>query len=232
MANDPVLIRFKALEAKRTRMHKLLSYVFSTLYTDQSESIAVKNFISSEDYFILDTVNSSGREIMWKGFTDENGMYQCLSYEPNVPGVYVCFIGMRNLVGEHTDSRILCPDTPGNEDMNSDVSLYPFPYYEEMPQYEKFLIFRSVLGTRKYYSRDRIIDQVYTRCRHMSLGVYGDDLYRKIDEDVKTAIDSQIMDEINGEFSLRSEALSSSRSFLSVYYRYYEKLYKTTLYDF
>ncbi|MGP6207415.1 hypothetical protein ACNF42_05235 [Cuniculiplasma sp. SKW3] len=232
MANDPVLVRFKNIEGKRTKLHNLISYVFSNLYMDQSESTGVKDFSIFEDHFIMDTVNSWGKEILWKGFINENGMYQCLSFRPDIPGIYVCFVGMGNIASQHTDEKILCPDSSDNQDGEDGISLYPFPYYENMPQYEKFLIFKAILGTKRYYSRDRIIDKIYTKCRHMSLGVYGDNLYRMIEEDVRTAIDSNILVELNGEFSVRSDALTSSRSFLAFYYRYYEKLYKTTLYDF
>lgn len=232
MASDPVLVRFKAIEGKRTKLHNLISYVFSDLYSDQSESMGIKNFSVFEDYFILDVINSSGKEILWKGFINEEGMHQSIAYMPGIPEIYVCFVGMRNIATEFTDSTIVCPDSGEYKDKDGKISLYPFPYYENMPQYEKFLIFKSVLGTKRYYSRDRITDKIYTKCRHMSLGIYGDELYRIIEEDVRTAIDSNIMEEMNGEFSIRSDALTSSRSFLSFYYRYYEKLYKTTLYDF
>ena len=232
MANDPVLIRFRASEGNRTKLHNLISYVFSNLYTDQSESTGIKDFSNHEDHFILDTVTSSGKEMLWKGFIDENGMYQSLSYRPEILAIYVCFVGMRNLATQRTDATIVCPDSGENSDRKDSISLYPFPYYENMPQYEKFLIFKAVLGTKRYYSKDRITEKIYTKCRHMSLGVYGDDLYRMIQDDVRTAIDSNIMIEFNGEFSVRSDALTSSRSFLSFYYKYYEKLYKTTLYDF
>ncbi len=233
MVSDPVLIRFRAEQSERTKLHNLISFAFSTLLMDDSERRAIRKFDLNERSFFIETVDSKGKSLVFKGFIDQPGMMQCLNNVTGGSEVYVCFGSHRNAVSERTDSKVICPESRFNDFQgNYEISLYPFPYHLNMPEYEKYLIFKSILGTKKTLSREKITDTVYGKIRRMSIGIYGDELYSAVMEDVRQGIECGILAGENREYSIRADILTSSRSFLNFYYKYYEKLYKTTLYDF
>lgn len=233
MVSDPVLIRFRQEQSERTKLHKLISFVFSKMLMDDSERRAIKKFEVRERSFFVETGDSKGQTLIFKGFIDQSGMMECLNNFTGGSEVYVCFGSQRNIISERTESKVICPDSRFN-DFNEryEISLYPFPYHLNMPEFEKYLIFKSILGTKKSLSREKLTDTVYGKVRRMSIGIYGDELYSAIMNDVREGIECGVFAGESREYSIRGDVLTSSRSFLNFYYKYYEKLYKTTLYDF
>ncbi len=236
MVHDTLYEKYIRAQNSMSRTHFLASMLYSYLNTERERKITVKDAQFREDSFTVRTVDINGISETWIGFTDR----ESLRIAPGMHNpILICYSKNAHLAERIPHSEILAV-AHGTElrklnaksRLENMLVMHPNPYYEGMPAYGKYLMMKSVAGTGEFYGREEFINSLYDHARKFSFGMNPEDVYGSINRAVEEAISAGIIETRGTSLRLRGKNLGTQKSFNNFYYRYYEKIYKTTLYDF
>ena len=236
MVNDKMYEKYIRAQNTMSRTHFLASMLYSYFNIERERKITVKDAEFREDSFTVRTVDINGISETWVGFADrENLKIAPGTHNPTI----ICYFRNVHTAELIPHSEVLSVVNGAELRKLNDKSLlenmlvmYPFPYYEGMPMYGKYLMMKSVSGTGESYDREEFINSFYDHARKFSFGMNPEDVYGSINRTVDEAISAGIIETKGNKLRLRGKNLGTQKSFNNFYYRHYEKIYKTTLYDF
>ncbi|MCL4357128.1 MAG: hypothetical protein M1460_04610 [Candidatus Thermoplasmatota archaeon] len=236
MVNDKLYEKYIRVQNSMSRTHFLASMLYSYFNMERERKITVKDAEFRVDSFTVRTVDINGISETWIGFTDKESLrIGPGTHNPTV----VCYSKNVHMAERIPHSEIMSV-VNGTElrKLNAESRLenmlvmHPLPYYEGMPMYGKYLMMKSVSGTVELYDREEFINSFYDYARKFSFGMNPEDVYSSVNRTVDEAISAGIIETKGNKLRLRGKNLVTQKSFNNYYYGHYEKIYKTTLYDF
>ena len=236
MVNDKLYEKYIRVQNSMSRTHFLASMLYSYFNTERERKITVKDAEFRADSFTVRTVDINGISETWIGFTDR----ESLRIGPGTHNpTMVCYSKNVHMAERIPHSEIMSV-VNGTElrklnaksRLENMLVMHPLPYYEGMPMYGKYLMMKSVSGTVELYDREEFINSFYDHARKFSFGMNPEDVYSSVNRTVDEAISAGIIETKGNKLRLRGKNLGTQKSFNNFYYRHYEKIYKTTLYDF
>ena len=241
LETDPILIQLHNDEKEKSKIHTLLSGTFSYLESAENNSVAVKSFKCTRGHFVLETLDSKGTTVAWNGFSRKNrgvpaGLLPSGEMVMNVllgrnAGIDLDPTKNYMIVSERNRSKIMFNNS-GNPKETEIVNFYPFPYYEEMPIFEKFMILRAIVGIKRTMLRNDLIAEATNEIAHRSLGLSPYELWESLGKLVSVGIESGLVEETSRGIKIVGSRFTSRKTFMEIYDRYYLRINKTTLYDF
>lgn len=238
---DPLLSEFHREEKEKSRLHAVISGLFSYLECWGFTPVHVRVFNCERQSFFLETVDNKGQIIMWNGFS---GKIRNISPDSLTQGkriVNVCLGKNAGLdldpsknyliASERNRSKVIENYSDQQKEVEV-VSFYPFPYYEKMPVYEKFCILRSVMGIRRAILRNDLIAEVTKETINRSLGMSSYELWESISNLLSEGVEAGLLEETADGIKMIGLKFTSRKKFMESYDRYFLKVNKTTLYDF
>ncbi|MHB1439453.1 MAG: hypothetical protein ACYCSO_06410 [Cuniculiplasma sp.] len=241
MEDDPLIFQLKKTEKGKSKLFSLISASFYYLKMNGDFPIMVRNFSCTNERFNLETMDSKGRNFSLFGYTGKLAKLLTESLTSRKPDIIVCTARsagvdvdpLRNylIITDANPSRIML-NSQGKVEEIELINLYPFPYYEGMPIYEKFSVLKVIMGIRNRYLKNDLISLVTKELSQMSLGLSTYELWESIKKLINEGVEANVLSENSMGIKIVGSRFTSRRVFMENYYRYYIRINKTTLYDF
>jgi hypothetical protein len=236
LVHDALYENYAREQSEKSRTHNLASILYSCLHMEKERRITVKNGYFKDGSFMLETIDVNGAQEYWVGFIGKNNIG---FYPGAVKPTFICHPRDASLAEMLPHTEIITPVKGKGIRKIISKSVYdnmlilsPFPYYEEMHVYGKYLIMKAIMGTSTTHGREEFISGIYDQARLFSFGMSQEEIYRSINRAVEDGLESGYIENRSGDLKLRGKGLLSQKSFNEFYYPHYQRKYRTTLYDF
>ena len=241
MADDPLIRGLRKEERNRKTIYFLISTLISYFNSQDKTTFRITDSDIGDDKFKISTVNESGSQLEWIGkLPNKNSVISQLPASKNEAGR--TNLDFSNKVSEdQLETEIIIPskkelsiyvrDQNGTNEIKI-VQQFPFPYYREMPIYEKFLCLQALVGKAGMRGEGELVLNIFRKIEYFLLGPLDQEMMDDIRRLVRVGLESSIIKSTNGSVYIDSKILTSRTRFMKIYERYYLKINKTTLYDF
>jgi hypothetical protein len=241
LVSDPLKKLFYDEELAKSRVYSLVSSTYSYINQYNKGSVGIKSFTNYGEKFNLDIIDVDGRKINFFGYINHRDRKFSGRTQDVTSEITVCFQRDSNLDENVNGTAILYNNKKPNnlyvkngssmEEVEI-VNFYPFPYYKDMPLFEAFNILKAIMGTSGRFIHNDLQILLNNEISRWSLGLSAYELWESLKKLIQTGLDAGILKEYGNGIGLIYSKMSSRSAFMKNFYRFYERVNKTTLYDF